>query len=63
MAYTQTQIDALKNAIAAGVLEVQHGETKTTYRSLREMQSILAAMEGEVNGRTTRTVAKFSSGV
>ena len=54
---------ALKNAIAAGVLEVQHGETKTTYRSLREMQSILAMMEGEVNGRTTRTVAKFSSGV
>jgi len=63
VAWTQSQVDALKTAIASGVLIVRHGETQTTYRSLDEMQRVLAMMESEVAGaRTRRTVATFTSG-
>lgn len=65
MAYTQTQIDAMRVAIASGVLTVRHGETLTQYRSLAEMERILASMEAEVAGTTARprrTVAAFGNG-
>jgi enamine deaminase RidA (YjgF/YER057c/UK114 family) len=65
MAYTQTQIDQLKAAIASGVLTVKHGDTLTTYRSLAEMKEALRDMEGEVNRSNPprRTVAGFSRGL
>lgn len=64
MAFTQTQIDALKAAIASGVLTVRHGETSTTYRSLAEMKAVLAMMETEVSptAKPRRTAAQFSRG-
>jgi hypothetical protein len=65
MAYTQSQIDALKTAMASGVLTVRHGETTTTFRSLAEMQKQLSIMESDVAGTTTRprrTVAAFGNG-
>jgi len=62
MAWTQSEIDALKAAIATGVLTVRHGETLTTYRSLSEMRALLAMMQGEVNAPTRRTVAKLTRG-
>jgi hypothetical protein len=53
MAWTQTDIDALKAAIATGVRDVQYSDnSRVTYRSLDEMRSILAEMEGEVAGPT-----------
>jgi hypothetical protein len=63
MAYTQSQIDALKDAIATGVRTVRHGETETEYRSLAEMMAILAQMEAALATRRRRTVARFTSGV
>lgn len=65
MAYTQTQIDALKSAMASGVLTVKHGETSTTFRSLAEMQKQLSIMETSVAGtssRPRRAVAGFGNG-
>jgi len=63
MAWTQSQIDALKAAIAVGALTVRHGETMTTYRSLAEMKELLAMMTEEVTpARTRRTVGVFKSG-
>lgn len=62
MAWTQIDIDRLKNAIKLGVREVQHEHTRTVYRSLAEMKAILADMETEVNSKPRRTVAKFSNG-
>lgn len=53
VAWTQTDIDALKAAVATGVLQVTYAgppSRSITYRSLPEMQSILASMEREVNG-------------
>lgn len=66
MAYTQSQIDSLKKAIASGVLTVRHGDTSTTFRSIGEMRRALADMEAEVNPTTQpprRTVAGFSKGL
>lgn len=64
MAYTQTQADALRVAIASGVLTVRHGDVSTTYRSLDEMKIILADMEEALaGGRVRRTIAVFSDGI
>lgn len=65
MAYTQSQIDALRAAIASGALVVRHENTTTTYRSLAEMKEILADMVAEVSGKkpVTRTRANFSRGL
>ncbi|RWO83159.1 MAG: hypothetical protein EOS18_06095 [Mesorhizobium sp.] len=65
MAYAQTQIDALKSAMASGVLTVRHGETTTTFRSLAEMQKQLSIMEADVAGTLTRprrTVSAYGNG-
>ena len=66
MAWTQTDIDKLKSAMASGVLTVRHGETSTTFQSLADMQKQLERMEAEVNGATNvprrRSVASYSGG-
>lgn len=62
--YSESEISALRKAIASGVLTVRHGETSTTFRSLREMREILAEMEeaNNASGYSRRTVAKFYKG-
>lgn len=66
MAWTQTDINKLKTAMASGVLTVRHGETMTTFQSLAEMQKQLERMEAEVSGATNtprrRSVAGYSAG-
>jgi len=63
VAYTQSDIDDLKRAIATGALRVEYtnegGGKKTEFRSLQEMKEILADMEREVNPPTT----SVSSGI
>ncbi len=49
MAYTQTDADALKEAIATGALDVQYADgSRVTYRSLADMRTILGMIEAEV---------------
>lgn len=51
MAWTQSDIDALKTAIATGAVDVTYSDgSRVTYRSLAEMKEILAGMEAEVAG-------------
>jgi hypothetical protein len=52
MALTQAQIDAIKaqllqlnKAVASGALIVRHADTTVQYRSLSEMESIIAGLE------------------
>ena len=62
--YTQAQVDALRAAIASGVLTVRHGDVSTTYRSLTEMQAVLKTMEEDVAGKTVRrSRVAFNNGV
>jgi ribosomal protein S9 len=49
-AYTQGQIDALRAAIAEGVLEVESDGRRLKYRSLAEMQEVLRMMESDITG-------------
>lgn len=44
----ETELAALKTARNSGVLTVRHGETLTTYRSLAEIDSIIAKIEAEI---------------
>ncbi len=64
MPYTQTQIDALKAAIATGAREVWYGDKRVAYRSLDEMKQTLSIMENEVNGQkpSRRRYFVFSKG-
>lgn len=55
MAYTQQQIDALREALAEGVLEVESAGRRIKYRSLAEMQQQLQIMEAAVTGRRPAT--------
>lgn len=58
MSFTQTQIEALKVAIATGALTVRNANGETvTYRPLTEMRETLAAMDAEVSGASASRVA------
>lgn len=60
MAYTQTDLDRIKAAIASGVLScVVNGQT-VTYRSLREMERVKAIIEGELAATPRRAVFYFT---
>ncbi len=50
MAWTQTDIDKLKQAIGRGARSLELNGEKVTYGSLSEMRKTLAMMEAEVNG-------------
>ena len=55
MAYTQTQLDALKSAYAEGIHRVTFNGRTIEYRSLREMQSVIRELEKKLGGdRPTR---------
>lgn len=60
MAYTQQQINDLRDALAEGVLEVESDGRRVKYRSLAEMQQQLNTMEAAVNNRQ-RSGRKYMS--
>jgi len=56
MAYTAEQLQALKEALANGVTSVRFGDREVTYRSVEEIQTIIATVETELAKATTGTV-------
>lgn len=60
MAWTQTEIDALKAAIASGAKSISVNGRMVTYHSLAEMRQALRDMEAEVNAQsvTRRPVSR-----
>lgn len=66
MAFTQTQLDALDEAIASGTLEVWYDHKKVEYRSLDEMLQIRRMMSAEIARagapKRRRRVAVFHNG-
>ena len=64
MAWTQTDIDRLKSAIATGALRVRYIDRDVTYRSLDEMRETLRMINAEVNavpGRTATRQIRFQT--
>jgi hypothetical protein len=52
MAWTQADIDRLKEAIATGARKVRYADGRETeFRSLKEMWDTLARMESEASGQ------------
>lgn len=51
MKYTREHLETLKEAIALGVLEIDYGDRRLKYRSLDEMERIVAKIEGELGQR------------
>ncbi len=53
MAWTQSDIDALKSAIATGAREVRYADGRlVVYRTLDEMMRVLASLSAEVSPNT-----------
>ena len=67
MAYTQTQLDALEEAIALGVTVVRYPDGKTVqYRSLAEMEGLRSRMKTELGQKSdgdTRRYVSYSKGL
>lgn len=66
MAWTQSDIDALKKAIATGAQEVEYADgRRVRFRSLAHMRETLALMEEGVSGTQQPRVSyvKFNRGL
>ena len=66
MAYTQTQLDKIEEAISLGTLEVWYGDKRITYRTLDEMiriANIMKADLGTIKTGNTRLFASFKKGL
>lgn len=50
LATVQAEIDALRAAIARGVVRVRHGDTETTYASIDDMLKALDRLLAEADG-------------
>lgn len=60
-----TRLEAIEEALHAGVLTVSHNGRTVTYRSLADMRQIAADLRRQINGSGTRprvTWARFSRG-
>lgn len=58
MAWTQADLDKLKEAVASGVLSVRYDgppARSITYQDLREMRALLAEMTRDVAGAGVKT--------
>lgn len=68
MAYTQAQLDALKDALASGHLTINRGDLRVTFRSVDELQQAITTVEDELSAgtaaaRPTFRLAKTSKGL
>ena len=48
MSYTQSQLDALKKALATGERRVSFGDKTVEYRSVEELQAAIRTVEAEI---------------
>ena len=57
MAWTQTDIDNLKNAINSGASEVRYSDGRSIrYRTMDEMKALLALMQNDVAKTTGQAI-------
>jgi len=62
MAYTQSQLTALRDSYARGILEATLPDgSKVRYRSLDEMQRVIADIESDLGMRATHTNVTYPS--
>lgn len=49
LAYWQTRLELLENAVTAGTLQVRHGDSHLTYQSTSDLMKALNFAQGKVN--------------
>lgn len=62
MAWTQSDIDALKAAMAQGIKRVRYVSGEVEYQSVDDMRKVLADMQREVSPDSRRRVARVVNG-
>ncbi len=65
MAFTTTELDALKAAYAAGVLSVRHGDKTVVYASMEDLWNAIQRIERSLLSPTkkyTHGVIRFRRG-
>lgn len=55
MAFTQAQLDSLREAYASGILTVKHGDKIVTYRSLDDMARLISQIEKALAGTSRKS--------
>jgi hypothetical protein len=60
--WTQAEQDALRAAIASGVVSVTYADRSVTYNSLSEMRLLLAEMDRQILAAPSYRIATFSKG-
>lgn len=60
MAYTQTELDLLRQAYATGVRDVWIGNRRVTYSTAEDMERRIAQLERAVNPTTNITRIKMT---
>lgn len=58
MAYTEEQLQALRNALANGVRRVRFADREIEYRTVEELKAALAAAEADVARASGSPVAR-----
>lgn len=60
MAFTQSDIDTLKSALASGVQTVELADRRVTYRSLDELKEAIRMAEAELGVTPDRVKPRFA---
>lgn len=53
MAWTQTDLDAIKTALKSGTLTISHNGRTVTYRSTADLLTVKREIEAELNASST----------
>ena len=59
MAYTQTHLDALQEALASGTLTVTFEGRSMTYRSVQELQRTISVVQSSLNQQSGKRVRQY----
>jgi hypothetical protein len=59
MAYTQSHLDALQEALASGTLTVTFEGRSITYRSVQELQRAISVVQNSLNQRSGKRVRQY----
>ena len=59
MAYTQSHLDALQEALSRGTLPVTFEGRSMTYRSVQELQRAIAVVQSSLNQQSGKRVRQY----
>ena len=59
MAYTQTHLDALQEALASGTLTVTFEGRSMTYRSVQELQRAISVVQSSLSQQSGKRVRQY----